>query len=483
MIKAKIGIPFKYFASIVAIFILATQSLQAQKYWTLQECIDQAIKNNITVQQRELAKQSVEADFKQSKLAALPSINGQATQFYQNGFAINPATNTAQTDMTFRNNNFGLSSSTVLFNGFQQTNTIRLQQNNYKANEQDVEAIKNNIRLSVANAYLQVLMNNEILESSNIQVQSTKEQINKQQKLVDFGAANKVKLLQLKAQLSNEELVIINNQNLVEQSYLTLWQTLNIEPDSSNKIIKPELSAEKITSEIRSPKDIYDTYILQSPDVKAAEIRSRVAEISKFVSLGGRSVRLTMTASISSLYSTQSQQGVGNPTLVPRPLGLDATGNLLYLGVYAPYYSNYEVTPFSDQINRNLGKSIGFTMAVPIFNGWQVNTSVQKAKINEFTAHLNVKQVQLDLYKNIVQAHQNLKASEKKYDATKNSFDANKESFSLAEGQFGLGAISTVDYLSTKNEFLKAQASFVQAKYELVFRRKVLDFYLGKPLY
>ncbi len=481
MIKAKIGIPFKYFASIVAIFILATQSLQAQKYWTLQECIDQAIKNNITVQQRELAKQSVEADFKQSKLAALPSINGQATQFYQNGFAINPATNTAQTDMTFRNNNFGLSSSTVLFNGFQQTNTIRLQQNNYKANEQDVEAIKNNIRLNVANAYLQVLMNNEILESSNIQVQSTKEQINKQQKLVDFGAANKVKLLQLKAQLSNEELVIINNQNLVEQSYLTLWQTLNIDPDSSNKIIKPELSAEKITSEIRSPKDIYDTYILQSPDVKAAEIRSRVAEISKFVSLGGRSVRLTMTASISSLFSTQSQQGVGAQTITNIPIGFDILGNPVVRPTAT--YSEFGVTPFSDQINRNLGKSIGFTMAVPIFNGWQVNTSIQKAKINEFTAHLNVKQVQLDLYKNIVQAHQNLKASEKRYDATKNSFDANKESFSLAEGQFGLGAISTVEYLSTKNEFLKAQASFVQAKYELVFRRKVLDFYLGKPLY
>ncbi len=482
MIQTKIGIPVKYYACMVMIFIFSIQSSHAQRYWSLQECVDQAIKNNITVQQRELTKQGAKADFTQSKFAALPSLNGQVTQNYQNGFAINPATNGAQTDLTFRNNNFALSSNTVLFNGFQQSNTIRLQQNNFKASEQDVESMKNTIRLNVANAYLQVLMNNEILESSVIQVQSTKQQINRQQKLVEFGAANKVKLLQLKAQLSNEELQIITNQNLVEQSYLTLWQTLNIETDTANKIIKPELNVENIVAESRSPKDIYDAYISQSPDVKAAEIRSRAAELSKFVSLGGRSLRLTMTASMSTLYSTQTQQGVGNSVLIPRPVGVDASGNPLYLGVYAPYYSSYEVTPFIDQFNKNLGKSLGFTASVPIFNAWQVNTNVQKAKINQFTAHLNEKQVQLDLYKTIVQAHQNLKAAEKKYDATKNSFDANKESFLLAEGQFNLGAISTVDYLSTKNEFLKAQASFVQAKYELVFRRKVLDFYLGKPL-
>ena len=119
---------------------------------------------------------------------------------------------------------------------------------------------------------------------------------------------------------------------------------------------------------------------------------------------------------------------------------------------------------------------------MPVFNGWQANTSIQKSRINEYSAHLNEKQVQNDLFKTITQAHQDFKAAQKKFSASENSLDASKESFAVAENQFNLGAISTTDYLNIKNEYLKAQASYVQAKYELVFRRKVLDFYLGKPL-
>ena len=150
---------------------------------------------------------------------------------------------------------------------------------------------------------------------------------------------------------------------------------------------------------------------------------------------------------------------------------------------YVPAYQNFEVTPFSDQFNRNLGKVLGFTLTLPLFNSWQVNTNVQKSRINEYSAHLNEKQVQNDLYKNISQSLLDFTGAVKKYEASQSSYDANKESYQLAESQFTLGAINTTDYLNAKNEFMKAQSTFLQAKYELVFRRKVLDFYLGKPLY
>ena len=482
MMRTKIGKPFKYYASFAAIFILVSQSLHAQKYLSLQECIDVAIKNNITVQQKDLAKQSVKADLVQSKLALLPSLNGQLTNNYNTGFAINPATNGAQEGVTFRNNSMGVSANMTLFNGFQQTNSIRLQQSNIKASEQDVESTKNTIRLSVANAYLQILMNTELDERNVIQSNYTREQIIKQQKLYDLGAANKVKLLQLKAQAANEELTIVTGKNTLDQSYLSLWQLMNITPDSSAKIIKPEINIQKIEDEIRTPSQIYTDYLNQSPDVKAAQQRVRSAEISKLVSLGGRSPRISLNASISSFYSTQSQQGSGPISYSPMFYGFkDAAGTLPNI-FYMPAYSNFDVTPFSDQFNRNLGKALGFTLMVPIFNQWQVNTNIQKAKINGYSAHLTEKQIQNDLFKNISQAHQDFKASQKKYDANQNSFDANKESYQLAESQFTLGAINTTDYLNIKNEYLKAQSSFVQAKYELVFRRKVLDFYLGKPL-
>jgi outer membrane protein len=483
MIKTKIGIPFKYFACFVSIFILASQSLCAQKYWSLQECIDVSIKNNITVQQKDLTKQSVNADLLQSKLSLLPSINGQFTNNYNTGFAINPATNGAQEGVTFRNNSMGVSANMTLFNGFQQTNSIRLQQSNIKASEQDVESTKNTIRLSVANVYLQVLMNAELDDRNRLQANFTREQIVKQQKLYDLGAANKVKLLQLKAQIANEELTIVTSKNLLDQSYLSLWQLMNIEPDTTAKIVKPEIEVQKIEGENRTPSQIFNDYINQSPDVKSAQQRVRSAEISKLVSLGGRSPRISLNASISSFYSTQSQQGSGPISYSPMFYGFKDAGGTIPNIFYMPAYSNFDVTPFSDQFNRNLGKALGFTLMVPVFNQWQVNTNIQKAKINEYSAHLTEKQIQNDLFKNISQAHQDFKAAQKKYDANQNSFDANKESYQLAESQFTLGAINTTDYLNIKNEFLKAQSSFIQAKYELVFRRKVLDFYLGKPLY
>ncbi|MEI6507676.1 MAG: TolC family protein [Bacteroidota bacterium] len=481
--KTKFGISIQYLALVVMILFFLTQKSSAQKYLSLQECVDVAIKNNISVKQREAGKESVKADLLQSKMSVLPNINGQATNNFNTGFAINPATNTAEQNLTFRNNTMGISANMILFNGFQQSNNIRLQQSNIKASEQDVESTKNTIRLTVANAYLQVLMNTELDERNHLQAGFTREQIVKQQKLYDLGAANKVKLLQLKAQVANEELVIVTGKNALEQSYLTLWQLMNLEPDTSVRIIKPEININKIENEPRTSTEIYNDYLSQSPEVKAAQQRVRSAELTKYVSTGGRSPRIMMNASLSSLYSTQSQQPTSISSLNNYSKGyVDKNNNPLDINAVMPTY-NYEVTPFSTQFDRNLGKAVGFTMSVPIFNAWQVNTNIQKSKINEYSAHLTEKQAQNDLYKNISQAHQDFRAAQKKYEATQNSFDANKESYQLSESQFTLGAINTTDYLNIKNEYLKAQSSYVQAKYELVFRRKVLDFYLGKSLY
>lgn len=480
MIQTKIGNMFKYYSAAL-ILICASQPLFAQKYWSLTECVDQAIQNNVTVKQREASKSSTKADLLQSKMGMLPSVNAQATHVYNNGFAINPATNAAESNLTFRNNSFSLSANMILFNGLQQQNNVRLQQSNVQATEQDVESTKNTIRLNVANAYLQVLMNQELLQRNKLQITTTQQQIVKQEKLYELGAANRVKLLQLKAQAANEEVQIITSQNQLDQSYLTLWQLMNIVPDTANKVIKPEFDIAQIADEPRTPSQIYEAYLSQSPDIRAAQMRSRSAELSKYVALGGRSPRISVNANINSFYSTQTQRSVGDPVLTPRTIGYDTNG--MPLQILSPTYSKYEITPFSDQFNRNLGKSLGFTLLLPIFNGWQVNTNVQKSKINEYSSHLTEQQTRNDLFKTIAQAHQDFKAAQKKYEANENSYAANEESNTLAESQFNLGAISINDYLNIKNEFLKAQNLFVQSKYELVFRRKVLDFYLGKSLY
>jgi outer membrane protein len=474
----------KTFCKLVVVLLFSSQTVLAQKYYSLEECITQAFKNNLTIKQRELNQRSSEADKLQSKLNLLPSLNGSATHNYNIGYAINPITNTATRDATFRNNSFGLNSSVTLFNGFQNANTIRQREATTQATNADLDATKNNIALSVSNAYMQVLMNSEIVMAREYQINSTSEQLKRQERLFELGGTSKVKLLQLKAQYASEESQLVTARTQLDQSYLTLWQLLNVEPDPANKIVQPDSATlMNIVNETPEANEIYKAFVSKSPDVIAAKKRTEASRYNQYVATGGRSPRLTFSAGINSFYTTQAQQGVGTPTMQLIPLGVDANGVPAPYYTAVPRYSSTETVPFSTQFDRNLGKNFGFTLSVPILNGWQVNTNVQKARINQTSSELTQKQTEQDLYKNINQAYLDFVSSQKKYESNTNNFEANKEAMDLAEAQFSLGALNTADYVVTKTQFLQAETNLVQAKYELLFRRKVLDFYLGKPLY
>jgi outer membrane protein len=467
---------------ILFVILSGSSSLWAQKYYTLEECVNQAFKSNISVKQRELNMQSAESDRLRSKLNLLPNLNGQASHNYNIGFAINPVTNTAERDVTFRSNTFGLSSSLTLFSGFQNLNTVKQQSANVKASSHDVTATKNNIALSVSNAYMQVLMNTEIVESRKLQIQSTSEQLKRQEKLYELGGVNRVKLLQLRAQYASEESQLVTAQAQLDQSYLTLWQLMNMVPDTNNRIIKPDSSImSNIANENQTADNIYKDFMNKSPEVLAAKERAELSRIAENIALGGRSPRLTLSAGINSFYTTQNVRPTGTTSTTLIPIGVDINGNPVYSPVTS--FSGTQVVPFSEQFDKSLGKNIGVTLSVPIFNGGLVNNQVQKARINRVGSDLTQKQTELDLYKNINQAYLDFKSTQKRFDANLNNYDANKEALALAEAQFNLGALNTSDYIVTKNQYLQAETTLLQSKYELLFRRKVLDFYLGKPLY
>jgi outer membrane protein len=470
------------FCKILLVLLISTQTVSAQKYYSLEECVNLAFKNNLTVKQRELNQRSSNADKTQSKLNLLPSLNGSATHNYNIGYAINPVTNTATRDATFRNNSFGINSSLILFNGFQNINNIRKQEAFAKASDADLEATKNNIALSVCDAYMQVLMNSEIVASRQYQIQGTAEQLKRQQQLYELGGVSKVKYLQIRAQYASEESQLITAQTQVDQSYLILWQLLNLIPDTNNTVVKPDsVSLLNIADENKNADEIYKNFLSKSPDVLAAKQRAEASKYDHYIAAGARSPRLTLGGGINSFYTTQNQQPVGSPTIVPVQIGTDINGNPVYTGT--PRYSSTEVVPFGDQFDKNLGKNFGFTLSVPIFNGWQVNTNVQKARINQVSNELTQKQTELDLYKNVNQGYLDFKSAQKRYESNVNNYEANKEAIVLAESQFSLGAISVADFIVSKNQFLQAETALLQAKYELLFRRKLLDFYLGKPLY
>jgi len=476
----------KYTKHFILLVIVQINSLVfAQKKYSLQECAEIAINNNINLQQQKLQEKSVKADFNQSRLNSLPTVNGSATNNWQTGFAINPRTNLPEEGVTFRTNSFGVSANMVLFNGLQNTNNIKLAKNELDANKFDVEAVKNNIVLNVCNAYLRVLLNEELVKAAKNSVQTTKKQAERQEKLYSLGSSNKTRLLQLKAQLAAEELALTNANNQTLQSYTELWLLLNLKPDTSNKIEFPDFLNLPITDEPRSAEEIYNEFAKVSPEVNATQKRIKSLQIQKQLSVGGRSPRISLNASISSFFTTQSTEPTGTPTLSgQREIGY-WNNNGVPVPVYVPTFSSGDirVKPFNNQLNQNLGSLLGINMQVPVFNGWAVNTNIKKAEINLQNAKLNDSQTRNTLYQTITIAYTNFKAALKRTESTKQNYDANKEAFDQAEKQFEFGAINIIDYLNIKNSFMRAETDYTSAKFELLFRRKVLDFYLKKPLF
>jgi outer membrane protein len=285
--------------------------------------------------------------------------------------------------------------------------------------------------------------------------------------------------------LSSEELAAVNTQNALLQSYLDLWLLIEIKPDTSYKVEKPSIDEINIADEPKSLDAIYLEFVKQSPDVLAAEQRLRGSELSYHMARGGRSPRLTLSAGFNSFYTTQSSTGVGDLLYRTTVIGAgDYNGTPIPVYSTVPTgYASYQTTPFSNQFTRNLGSNIGLNLSVPIFNGWNVNTNVQKSRMSVESTKLTEKLTKNNLYRSIAQSYVDFKSSFKRYQANEENLLANKESYEVAEKQFELGGMSIADYLNTKNGYIRADADFTQAKYELVFRRKVLDFYLGKPLY
>jgi outer membrane protein len=478
---------FKKNTSLLAICLLLVISAtgQQKEVWSLADCVNQALSNNITVQQQILSTKSAQYDLTQSKLALLPTLNLNANNNWQTGFAINPTTNDAQENVSFRTNSLGLGGSMPLFAGFQNINNVRVKEALLKASLKDLEQSKNTITLNVCNAYLRVLQSIELYQSAIDRIQATKAQVDRQQKMFELGSSNKSRYLQLKAQLSNEELAMVNAQNTLNQAYLELWLLIEIKPEPNFSIEKPNTQSLSIEDEPRSIDDIFTLFTGKSPDIAAAELRSKSATIQQQIAKGARSPRLTLNGNLNSFYTTQSQTGVGDLRFTNSLIGAGE-----YNGTPIPVYTNrpigydtYIVTPFNTQFNRNLGSNIGINLSIPVFNGGSIQNNVQKSQIGYQSNKLSEKLTKNNVYRSIAQSYVDFKAAFKRFDANTINLEANKEAFDVSEKQFELGGLNMADYLNAKNAYIRAEADFTQAKYELVFRRKVLDFYLGKPLY
>ncbi|MGQ9621368.1 MAG: TolC family protein [Bacteroidales bacterium] len=438
-----------------------TLSYSQEKLWSLEECVRYALDNNIQVKQQELQTRFQKNSLDLAKLKLLPTLSGNATHNYSFGRALDQTTYEFTEHENVRTNNFYIGGNLNIFSGLQNYNSIKKYQYELLAGEHDLQSIKDNITLSVALGYLQILLNRELVSATENQLQITHQQIEKTRKLVEAGSTALGNLLQIEAQAAQEELQLINLRNQLEISYLNLTQLLELKSPAGFEIVVPEIGVDTNYLITGTVEDIFLIASKNRPEILSSEMKLKASEYDLRVARGGMSPRITMSHTFSTGYSD----------IRKKLLGMDP--------VTGPIYGKYH---FADQINDNINYGIGFSLSLTILNGWQINKSISNSKLSIENNQYALDATKKQLYKNIQQASADAKAALKKYAASIKAVRSTEESFRYAEQRFNVGLVTPVDYNAAKTQLLRAQSELAQAKYEFVFKIKVLDFYKGIPI-
>ncbi len=429
----------------------------AQQEWSLEKCINYAYKNNLQIKQSKLDELSSKEDLLQSKLNFLPSFNASASQSTGWGRSIDMATYS----YTNRRSNqaYGsVNANLTLFNGLQNVNNLRQKQFAYLAKKYNSEKIRDNIALNIAAAYLQILYNIEQVNNAKRQVEISKKQIGRTKKETEAGTVAKGSLLDIEAQGANDEVTLVNAQNKLMLAYLDLMQLLNLKGNTKFDIEKPNLEITQRPS-LLPIQTIYDRALQIRPEIKSAQYSVKAASRSLAMAKGRRSPSLTLSSSYGENYSDR----------------IKASNNPL-----DPKFD--ETKPFWDQMRDNRSVTLGFRLSIPILNGFQVATYIKQSRISLENANLNLEIQKNDLRKNIEQAYADALAAYQTYIASHKSLISLRESFKYAQEKFNVGMLSSTDYDVAKVKLFNAESNIIAAKYDYIFKTKVLDFYLGRSL-
>ena len=470
----------KIFLSIPSLVICLFLAAQGKKF-TLQECVDTALKNNFNVQQTDLQMNSSQVNWQQSKLNLLPSLNGSASQGLSQGRSIDPFSN-SYINERYNFASYGLNSGVTLFQGLALQNLIKENSFNYKASQMDWQQAKDNATIGVILAYLQVLSNEDQLSQAQNQAALSQKQVDRLEILNQQGAITPSDLTDLKGQVANDQLSIINNKNAAELSKINLCQLMNIPYDPGMELEKIDIST-LIEKYQQTPDSIYQTALQQFAQVKAVDFRKQSADKALKVARGQLFPLLSFNANVNTNYSSAAtEQLYANTTTIT------TKAYVLENGVQNPVISpqdNYtsQKIAYNKQLNNNLYNDFSLNLRIPIFNSLYQRNQVKLAKINVKNAALVSQTTKTQLQQNIEQAYTNMVTAADSYKTLTDQVNAYTESFHAAEVRFNNGVGTSIDYLTAKNNLDRANINMISAKYNYILRTKVLDYYQGKKLW
>jgi outer membrane protein len=456
---------------------------QETKKWTLQECVDVALENNLRVKRSLYGVQNFETFLLQSKAAFLPTLNGGGSYGQNYGRAVNPVTN-LYVNRNSNTINVQANASWTIFNGLRIQNTFRQSQRDVQAANADLAKAKNDVILNVVTFYINVIFNKELFENAKYQLNSSQQQLERIKKQVAAGALSISSQLNQEAQVATNEVNLINQENALNLSLLQLKQSMQLPAATLMEVVIPELQPQDLVLS-QTAEDVYVIALTAMPEIKSANLKVESSQFAVKAAKGNYYPRLTFNAFAQSNYSSISNglrtQQDGTVSVGTTPIGV-TSGNQQVFG----YVPNTTIVSESygegDQLKDNLFKGMSLQLNIPVFNGLQTRTSVQRAAINREIAEIVVTETQNTLRQSIETAYNDATAASKTYASSLKQVAAQEEAYRMNKQRFELGALSFVEYQISENDLYRAKSDLTRAKYNFIFKTKVLDFYQGKRI-
>lgn len=454
--------------------------------WTLKQCVEYALANNLTIKRSAFGVQSYSLDYKQAQWSMAPNLNANLSYGYNWGRSLNPVTYQYTVEQ-LNAINPSVSSSVTLFNGLRIQNTVRQSERNFHASEQDLVKAKNDVMLNIALLYINVIFNKEQLQNARFQLASSQAQLERVRKQVSAGALPRSEELNLDAQSATNEVNVINQENILNLSLLQLKQALQLPASTPLDVVLMDIEVEDLILD-QSRDQIYDIAQQSMPEIKSARLKVESSYYAVKAAKGNMLPRLSLNGSINSNYSSASDKPRnvpidGDSIIVTQPIGFveNTSQRVLTVSRY-PATRREESYGRHQQLQDNIYRSLGLTLSIPILNGMQARYGWQRSMINREIAMINAKETENTLRQNVETAYNNAVAASKTYNSSLRQVQAREEAFRMMEQRMNAGAANSFEYQVSQNDLFRARTDATRAKYDLIFRKKVLDFYQGKPL-
>ena len=433
---------------VVLSMLMLTLTISAQKKWTMQECIDYALANNITLQKSKLQKQSATEDLKGSKAALLPTLNASTNQSvgYQpwKDSGVSTVTNgmvNTKVDKTYYNGSYAVNAQWTVWNGNRNTNTIKLNKITEDEAELQSKETANSIQERIAQLYTQILYLDENVKVNEQMLETAKKNEERGQEMVNVGKMSKADLAQLSAQRATDEYNIVETRSQLLNYKLQLKQLLEITDETEFDVAIPEITDTMVLKEVPTLQGVYEQALLNRPEIERSKLAIKSSDVNLSVAKAGWLPTVSMTGSFGTSTNSLSSNGWGK------------------------------------QMKTNFDAMAGVSVSVPIYDGRSTKTSVNKAKIQQLSAQLDLLDQQKTLYSTIQEYWLNAQTNQQKYKAACATVESEQQSFDLLQEQFRLGLKNIVELMTGKDNLLSAQQNQLQSKYQTIYNQQMLKFY------